>query len=133
MMDLKVVAAAGLLAVFVGCGSTTASNSFKGEEHNVAQTIGNLQAYATANESGKICSQLLAAATVEKLGGQGGCEAALKSQLGQVDSYELATKSVKVDGDKAVATVEATVSGKKKTEPVSLAKEGSNWKITALG
>ncbi len=35
---------------------TTTSSSFKGEEHEVAQTIGNLQTYATANEESKICA-----------------------------------------------------------------------------
>jgi copper chaperone CopZ len=127
------IVAAALAAFAAGCGSTTASSSFKGADHAVAETVGNLQSEATANEDAKICSDLLTKATVEKLGGQSGCEAAVKSQLGQVDSFELATKSVQVNGDSATAQVEAVVSGKKKTQQLLLVKEGSAWKISALG
>ena len=40
----------------------TASNSFKGEEHEVAQTIANLQTDASAGDQQKICSNDLAGA-----------------------------------------------------------------------
>jgi copper chaperone CopZ len=133
MTKLWTLAAGALCAAVVaGCGTTTTSSSFKGAEHEAAQTIGNLQTYATANEASKICSQLLSKSTVEGLGGHDGCEAAIKSQLKQVDSFELATKSVQVNGDHATAKVESLVSGKKKVQQVSLTKEGSSWKITAL-
>ena len=125
--------AAVLCVAVAGCGSSTSSStSFKGADHEVAQTIGNLQSYATGNEAGKICSHVLKASTVQGLGGQSGCEQALKKQLGQVDSFELSTKSVQVSGNTATAKVESIVSGKKKVQQVSLAKEGSTWKITSL-
>ena len=75
---------------------------------------------------------MLSKTTVEGLGGHDGCAAAIKTQLKQVDSFELTTKSVQVNGKSATAKVESLVSGKKKVKQLTLAKEGSSWKITAL-
>jgi len=123
------VAAALCAAAIAGCGTTSSSGSFTGTKHEVAQTVGNLQTYATANEASKICKQLLDKHVVDSLGGQEGCAAAIKTQLKQVDSFELATKAVVVKGDEATAEVETLNSGKKKIQKITLAKEGSSWKI----
>lgn len=133
----NLVVGACCIVFAAGCGTTSSSSSsttFKGVEHEVAQVISNLETYssATTPEAGKICKKLLAKSIVTSLGGDGGCEQALKKQLSRADSLELTTKSVKVQGDKATANVETLVSGKKKVQKVSLAKEGSAWKITAL-
>ncbi|HUA11517.1 MAG TPA: hypothetical protein VMA83_05895 [Solirubrobacteraceae bacterium] len=127
-------ACALIAAVLAGCASTSSvSSSFKGEEHGVAQAIADLQTAATAGEEKKICA-LFTKANVAALGGQSGCEAAVKSQLGQLDSFELATKAVHLEGDdRATATVEAVVSGKKKDQTVKLVKEGGSWRIDELG
>lgn len=119
-------------ALLAGCAQTTASTSFKGEEHAVAQSVANLQSAATGTENHKICAQLFTKANVKALGGQSACEAAVKSQLGQVDSFELATKSVHIEGDQATATVESVVSGKKKDQTVKLVKEDGSWRIDEL-
>ena len=52
------------------CANTTSTSGFKGAEHEVAQTVANLQADVTSSEEKKICSKDLAAAVVTKLGGK---------------------------------------------------------------
>jgi len=126
------LAGAACAALLVGCGGGEVSSAFKGVEHAVAEAVGNLQSYATAGENEKVCAQLFTKANVKQLGGQVGCEAAVKSQLGEVDSFELSTKAVKVEGDKATANVESVVDGKKKSQQVQLVKEGGSWRIAAL-
>src|SRR5271166_1434839 len=109
------------------CGTTVSTAGFKG-----AQTISNLQADATAGEQAKICANDLAAALVQKLGGKKGCEAAIKSQLAQVDSLEASVESVTVaiDGKTATAQVKSIREGKSRPSSVSLVAEGGKWKIS---
>jgi len=114
------------------CASTSSTGNFKGTEHSVAQTIGNLQTEATAGEQKKICAELLAAEIVAKLGGTSGCEAAIKSQLAEVDGTEASVEAVHVTGKTATATVKSTVSGKKQPTTVDLVEEGGKWKIAGL-
>jgi len=117
------------------CGSTVSTAAFKGQQHEVAQTISNLQADATAAEQKKICTNDLAAAIVEKLGGIKGCEAAIKSQLTEVDSLEASVQSVTVaaDGKTATARVKSIHEGKNRFSGVSLVEEGGKWKVSGLG
>ncbi len=114
-------------------GTTTAP--FKGEKHEVAQTIANLQSDATAAEQKKICANDLAAAAVTRLGGTKRCEAAIKSQLAEVDNLEATVKSVDVTavGKAASAQVKSIHEGKTATSTVSLVKERGKWKISGVG
>lgn len=125
-----------LLAVtLTACGSTSATAGFKGEEHDVAQTIADLQNDATAAEEKKICANDLAAAVVRRLGAGKGCETAIKNQLTEVDNLETSVKSVALGaGDRtATAQVKSIREGKTVTSTVSLVKEGGKWKISGLG
>lgn len=118
------------------CGATTVSTSgFKGQQHEVAQTISNLQADATAGEQSKICANDLAAALVRKLGGAKRCETAIKHQLAEVDSLEASVQSVTVAaaGRGATAQVKSIHEGKSRTSAVSLVEEGGKWKISGVG
>ncbi len=115
------------------CGTTTSTAGFKGAEHEAAQTIANLQSDITSSEQKKICERDLAAPIVAKLGGLKGCEAAVKNRLAEIDNTELTVESVKVEGDKATAQVKSVYGGKKQIRSVTLAKEGSRWRITAIG
>src|SRR5258708_20995019 len=87
--------AAGLAA----CGSTVSTGAFKGESHAVAQRISNYQAdIATASEQ-KLCSKDLASAVRIRLSAaSGGCEQALKRQLGSIDDYQVTVEKVTVSG-----------------------------------
>jgi hypothetical protein len=132
--------AAGLLCAalalgLAACGNTVSTTAFKGEEHEVAQTIANLQADATAGEQKKVCANDLAAAVVQRLGGTAGCEAAIKRQLAEIDNLELSVSSIKLDpaAKSATATVKSTYAGKKRPGTLSLVKEGGKWKVATLG
>jgi len=117
------------------CGTATVSTAgFKGAQHEVAQTISNLQADATAAEEKKICTEDLAAAVVSRLGATKGCEAAIKSQLKEVDNLELSVESVKLaaGGTSASAQVKSIHEGKSRPSTVSLVKEAGKWKISGL-
>jgi hypothetical protein len=116
------------------CGKAVSTSGFKGQQHTIAQTISNLQADATAGEQKKICADDIAAAIVAKLGGAKACEAAIKSQLAEIDSLEVLIQSITVatGGATATAQVKSTVEGKPKRGTMSLVKEGSAWKISAV-
>ncbi len=114
------------------CGTTTSTAGFKGAEHEVAQTIADLQSDVAAGERKKICEKDLAVPVVTKLGGQKACEAAVKNRVSEIDNTELQVESVKIDGDTATAQVKSVYEGKKQVRAVTLAKEGSRWRITAI-
>jgi copper chaperone CopZ len=118
--------------VLAACGTTTSTASFKGTEHEVAQTIANLQADITAGEQKKVCANDLAGAVVTRLGGTKGCESTIKNQIGEIDNTELQVESVKVSGERATAAVKSVYQGKKRLKTVALVKEGGKWKIASL-
>jgi copper chaperone CopZ len=121
--------------LLAACGSTVSTAGFKGEQHEVAQTISNLQADATAGEQKKICASDLAASVVSKLGGTKGCEEAIKKQLAEVDSLEVKVQSVKLSSENtsATAAVRSVYEGKTRPSTISLVREGGKWKVSALG
>jgi Putative lumazine-binding len=116
------------------CGTTVSVSGFKGEQHEVAQTIANFQTEATSGERKKICGEYLAAALVTRLGGTKGCEAAIKSQLSEVDSFETAVESVRLGsgGKTATARVKSVHEGKKAASTLTLVKEGDRWRISGV-
>ncbi len=117
------------------CGSTVSTANFKGEQHEVAQTISNLQADATAGEQKKICANDFAATVVSRLGGTKGCEEAIKKQLAEIDSLEVSVQSVKLasGSTSATAAVRSIYEGKTRPGSVSLVKESGKWKVSGLG
>ena len=130
------------------CATTVSTSAFKGQQHEVAQTVANLQTDATAGEDKKICAHDLASAVVARLGGTSRCEAAIKSQLDQVDNLEVSVQSITLGAAKpggagkhgappglatASARVKSIHSGKHAESTVSLVKEGGKWKISGLG
>jgi hypothetical protein len=135
---LPVPLCGSLLALSLSaCASTGVSTAaFKGEQHEVAQTISNLQADATAGDEKKVCARDVASSIVARLGGTKGCEAAIKSQLTEVDSLEVSVQSVRLGaaGSKtASARVKSIQAGKSKPSAVSLVKEDGKWKISGVG
>jgi hypothetical protein len=120
------------LTVAVGaCGETASTSGYKGESHNVAQTISNFQSDVTAHEQKKLCERDLAAALTGQLTRSGGsCQAALKNQLLQIDATGLTIEAIAVSGGKATARVKSTYSGKTAIGALTLVKEGGRWKIS---
>lgn len=116
------------------CAKTVSTAGFKGAEQEVAETIKNLQAHATAGEQKKICADDVAASVVARLGGAKGCEAAVKSQLSEIDSLEVTVQSIKVapSGTSATAQVKSVHEGKSSASTVALVKEGGKWKVAGV-
>jgi hypothetical protein len=119
------------------CGSNTVSSSFKGEEHEIAQTISNLQSDATVGEQKKICATVLSSALVKQLSTvKGGCAQAIKNQIAEVDSFTVNVKSVHLGSASGQHTGTASVTsirqGKTRPSTVLLVKEGGKWKISGV-
>lgn len=122
-----------LAVAFGGCGETASTGSFKGESHNVAQTISDFQSDVTAREQKKLCQRDLAASVTAQLTRAGGsCQAAMKNQLLQIDATNLTIQSIAVSGNRATARIKSTYSGKSRVSTLTLVKEGSRWKISDL-
>jgi hypothetical protein len=114
------------------CGEATSTSNFKGESHNVAQAVADFQSDAAAREQKKLCHNDLAATLTTRLRSAGGCEAVLKNQLLQLDALNLTIESVAVNGAAASARVKSAYSGKSRITTLTLAKEGSRWKISGV-
>jgi hypothetical protein len=134
---LALLCAPLLALAFAACGSTSSVTGFKGEERAAAQTVANLQTYATARDEQKICTNLLAKPVVARLElAKGGCKKAMNKQLGEIDSFEVTVESVQVDASATPPTATASVknvrSGKTRLSTVSLVKEAGKWKISSI-
>jgi hypothetical protein len=119
-----------------GCGQTVSTASFKGEQHEVAQTIANLQSDVSTNEQQKVCERDLASAVVAQLNrARGGCKSVIKDRLSEIDSASAAVDSITLGGTAKQPTASATVrsiyGGKTRRATVSLVKEEGKWKIAA--
>lgn len=128
---------AGLCALVLAggvaaCGETASTSSFKGESHKVAETVSNFQTDATALDQKKVCENDLAIALTSRLRSAGGCQAALKKQLREIDALSMKIESIAVDGSKANARVKTTYSGKSRVSTLTLVKEGSHWKVSGV-
>jgi len=132
LATLLTVPLAGLL--LSACGSSVATSNFKGVSHDVAQTLASLQTHVTAAEEKKICSDDLATEVVTRLGGAKRCESAVKHQLAEIDSTTFTIESIHVaaSGTTATAEVNSVYEGKKRNHTVTLLKQGTEWKISAL-
>jgi hypothetical protein len=124
--------ALALTAGLAACGETASTSGFKGESHEIAQTVSNFQGDASANDQKKLCENDLAAPLTAKLRAAGGCQAVLKEQLREIDALGLTIESIAVNGSAATAHVKSTYSGKSHISTLTLVKEGSRWKISGV-
>jgi hypothetical protein len=126
-----------LLAVaLAACGSSVATNTFTGEEHEVARAISNLQADASAGNQQKLCADDLASPVVRTLNrATGGCKQAIKNQIAEIDSFEVSIHAVHLAPGAhptATATVKSINAGKTRTNTVTLVKEAGRWRVSGL-
>jgi hypothetical protein len=124
----SIVLAAGLGA----CGETASTSNYKGESHNVAQVVSNFQSDSTAGDQKKLCENDLTATLTARLRSAGGCQSVLKSQLHEIDALSMTIESIAVNGTTATARVKSTYSGKSRLSTLTLAKEGSHWKVSGV-
>ena len=120
----------------VACGTTVSTGNFKGEEHEVAQAISNLQADVRETSQQKLCTEGLSTRTVNAVGGRTRCEQVIKGQLSEVDSFELSVESVHVNATAkpptATAKVKSIYGGKNALKTLLLVKEGGKWRLSGL-
>src|SRR5690349_19119824 len=134
----RLVAVLVALPLVLGaCGQTEkdSAGDFKGDQKAVAQAVEDLQTASRKRDEGKICSQLLAPALVDKIktASNTTCEKVLGDALRDVDSFELQVKKVAVNGTTATATVTSDTGKKNRTDTLQLQKVGNAWKIATLG
>jgi hypothetical protein len=129
VIPCALLCAPALALTLAACGEAVSTGGFKGESHNVAQTLSNFQKDATAGDQVKLCQRDLAAKLTSGLKGAGGCQSKLESQLKQVDALNLTVESIVVKGASAQARVKSTWSGKNRITTLSLVREGARWKI----
>ena len=94
---------------------------------------------ARKRDSDAICTKLITADLAKRIASVdrgADCEERLKESLTDVkDAGGLATldvKKVTIDGDKAVATVEAETGDATKTSDYALVRSGNSWRISAF-
>ena len=126
-----------LPALALGACASTTSNSFKGEKHEVAQAISNLQGDAKSADEQKICTNDLAGPLVARLNrAKGGCKEAIKHRLTDIDSYDITIHAIQLSGAGARPTASAAVtsvySGKKRPSTLLLVKEGGKWRLSGV-
>ncbi|HWX73973.1 MAG TPA: hypothetical protein VNZ05_01615 [Solirubrobacteraceae bacterium] len=134
---LLACAAAAACVVLVACGTAVTTSSFRGEEREVAQALSNLQSHVTGSEQAKVCSDDLASEVVARLNAApGGCTAALKEALAEIDSSSLTINSIQLSGTgaarSALASVKTTYAGKTRASTVTLIKEAGKWKLRSV-
>jgi hypothetical protein len=115
------------------CGEVVATSNFQGERKAVAQAISNFQNDISTANKGNICHKDLASKLTTRLNSaSGGCQEAIKNQLGQVDTFSLSIQSIALTAASATAQVKSTYSGKTKVSTLTLVKEGGKWKISGV-
>jgi hypothetical protein len=129
---VRTLCAVAMTVGLAACGTTVSTGNFKGEQHEVAQAVSNLQSDVRAGDQQKVCANDLAAAVLAGLNtAPGGCKQVLKGQLTEIDNSDATVESVQISAPKRAATakVKSVYNGKKRVRTVSLVYEGGKWKI----
>jgi outer membrane murein-binding lipoprotein Lpp len=129
---LSTAGAALCVLLVAGCASTVSTSGYAGPDKEVAQEVATLQSDAQASDQKKICSEVFSSSVVARLGGQQGCEKAVKTQLAEIDNLEATVHSVKLTGTTATATLVTIVEGKKHFSTVTLVKESGGWRVSGV-
>ncbi len=145
MRCLFTSAAVVALVALSGCAqggtkTTSSVDNFSGDSKQVAKTIENFQAEATADNGTKICTALITAKLAEQITAknpQASCAASVTAAMKATDEAALTVTKVTIDAknkDKATATVRAK-SGDKSSKPYSftLIRSGNSWQIASFG
>jgi hypothetical protein len=119
------------------CGSSNddSAEDFAGERRVVAAAVEDLQEAGRKGDAGKICRELLASAVTTRLNrGADDCEAAVKRQIEDADTFELTVESVQITGTRATARIKSTggEDDKDRFDTLVLVKERSSWRVADL-
>jgi hypothetical protein len=123
-----------LAALLAGCtstGSSSSSKKFAGAAGDVSKAVDDLEAAGQRKNAGKLCSQLLARSLVSQIGESGTtCTSELDKALADSDDFKLDVRDIKVNGDKATATVLQGDPGSTRT--IQFVREDNRWKATGF-
>ena len=132
---MKRAALAFLLVAVAGCGTQSQPSSVDRfndpDQRAVAQKIEDLE---TAGKRGKpedICSDILAKTLVSQLDAAGtSCANEMQKAIDDANDFDLEVRKITVTGTKATAEVQQGDDGP--TETMEFAKQGNDWRATAL-
>ncbi len=145
MRCLFTSAAVVALVALSGCAqggtkSTSSVDNFAGDSKQVAKTVENFQAEATADNGTKICTALITAKLAEQIKAknpQASCAASVTAAMKATDEAALTVTKVTIDAknkDKATATVSAKTGDKSsKSYSFTLIRSGNSWQISSFG
>jgi hypothetical protein len=124
-----------LALVATGCGGATrdSTKEFKGEERKVAAVIEQIEKAARADDPNTVCAKLFTAGRlkiIEDLGTN--CKTGVKDSFKDADSFDITVDEVTIKGDTATAKVTSGTGSKKKTDTLSLKRDGTVWKVDSL-
>lgn len=124
------LAAISALAV-ASCGSDE-PRDVRGPARDVAATIAALESATARGDFVTICDRLLTAGE-RKQAGAGDCPALLRRTAGDVRRPRIKLESIRLTGDRAIATVTTTAAGQRAVrESIVLVREHGTYRIAAL-
>lgn len=125
---------AGLTLGLAGCAGGSAGADFEGEEAQVAEAIGALQASATRQENAdEICRDALSRELTERMSSGGTrCETEIRQAIADADLFDLEVVGVEVDGTEAVARVRTSVGDQTTSATLELIEEQGDWRLDAI-
>ena len=113
------------------CGSEE-PRDVRGPARDVAATIAALERATAKGDFVAICDRLFTAAE-RKQAGAGDCPALLRRTAGDVRRPRIKLESIRLRGDRAVATVTTTAEGQRSVrESIVLVREHGTYRIAAL-
>jgi hypothetical protein len=133
---VRTAALLSLLALVVtGCGATKqdSTKQFKGEEQKVASVVEQIEKAARDNKPDIVCTKLFTKARLDALTKMGtNCKTGVKDSFKDADSFDLTVDDVTISGNTAIAKVTSGTGSKKKSDSLTLKREGTVWKVDSL-
>jgi hypothetical protein len=114
-----------------GTKNSDSTKDFTGDQKAVASTVEDLQTAAKDRKGTTICADLITAELRDKIS-TSDCPKVMKDAVRDTDEVDLKVKTVKVTGDKAVASVQEKTGGDDRMRTIELQKVAGRWRISAL-
>jgi hypothetical protein len=122
-----------LVATGCGAGAKDSTKEFKGEKQRVAAVVEQIEKAARDNKPDTVCSKLLTARRLKIIDDLGTtCRTGVKDSFKDADSFDLTVDDVTIKGDTATAKITSGTGSKKKSDTLTLKRDGTVWKIDAL-
>lgn len=119
---------AGLALIAAGCGGEQRDEvSFRGQQAEIADIVGDLQEAAEQDEVTRICRALVA----RSLAGSG-CADRVQEALDASDQYALDVREVRISGNTATARVIVGTGDAERTATMRFVRQGGTWRISAF-